>query len=60
MVTKELSEKLNKRGLGYIWDDPKEKSADRMCRFKERRDDIERHNLFADIRDKRSLIFIVI
>jgi hypothetical protein len=53
MVTKELSEELNKRGLGYIWHDPKEKSMGRMDKFKERCSDAECRNLFADFRDKR-------
>jgi hypothetical protein len=43
--------------LGYIQHDPKENSVGRMCKFKERCSDAERHNIFADITDKTSLIF---
>jgi hypothetical protein len=48
-----VSEEFNKRGLGCICHDPKENSAGRMCKFKERCSDTECHNLFADIRAKR-------
>jgi hypothetical protein len=51
---KELSEKLNKRGFGCIWH---KISAGKMRKLKERRSDTECHNLFTDIRDKRSLVF---
>jgi hypothetical protein len=44
--------------LGYIWQDPQEKRVRRICKtIKERCNDTERHNLLANTRDKRSLIF---
>jgi hypothetical protein len=48
MLSKELSEELNKRGFRYIWHNPKEDSVGRMCKFKERHSDTE-YNPFADI-----------
>jgi hypothetical protein len=39
MVTKELSEELNKREFGCIWHDPKENSEGRRCKFKGRYSD---------------------
>jgi hypothetical protein len=32
MVARELSEELNKRGMGYIWHDPKENGEGMMCK----------------------------
>jgi hypothetical protein len=53
-----LSEDLNKIGLGYIWEDPKENSASRICkRIKERCNNIQRQNLFANTRENMALIF---
>jgi hypothetical protein len=57
-LAKKLSEELNKMGLEYIWVDPKENSVSRICKqIKERCSDTKRQNLFANIREKRSLIF---
>jgi hypothetical protein len=40
---KKLSDELNKIGLEYIWQDPKENSVSRICKqIKERCNDIER------------------
>jgi hypothetical protein len=55
---KKLSEELNKIGLGYIWHDPKENSVSRTCKqIKERCNDTERQNLFANISEDMSFIF---
>jgi hypothetical protein len=57
-----LSEESNKIELRCIWQDPKENSVSRNCiTVKERCSDIERYrmilNLYANMREKRSLIF---
>jgi hypothetical protein len=53
-----LSEELGNLGLGYFLQDPRENSAGRTCKkIKLSCSDIERQNLFANMREKRSLVF---
>jgi hypothetical protein len=52
-----LSEQLGKRGLGYVWHDVSVNTVSGICKkIKERCSDIERQNLFAKIKEKRSLM----
>ncbi|KDR17814.1 hypothetical protein L798_08243 [Zootermopsis nevadensis] len=53
---KGVKEELDKLGLGYIWQDPQGRSVGRTWEIlKERCNAIERQNVFAKIREKRSL-----
>jgi hypothetical protein len=53
-----LNEQLSKIGLGYIWRDLSMNTVSGICKkIKERCNDIELQNLFAKIKEKRSLIF---
>jgi hypothetical protein len=54
---RKLSEHLSKIGLGYIWQDLRVNTVSGICKkIKQRYNDIERQNLFANIKEKRSLI----
>jgi hypothetical protein len=55
---KKLSEQLSKIGQGKIWQDLWANAVSGKCKkIKERCNDMERQNLFANIKEKRSLIF---
>jgi hypothetical protein len=55
---KKLSKQLSKLGLGYIWQDLRVNTVSGICKkIKERCNDIERENMFANIKEKMSLIF---
>jgi hypothetical protein len=55
---KKLEKELNKVGLGHILQNPTENRRGRRCKeIKEKCHDIERQNVFAKLKEKRSLIF---
>jgi hypothetical protein len=55
---KKLSEQLSKVRQRYIWQDLRVNTVTGICKkIKERCNDIEQQNLFANIKEKRSLIF---
>jgi hypothetical protein len=55
---KKLRKQLSKIGLGYIWQDLRVNTVNGICKkIKERCNDIEWQNLFANTKEKRSLIF---
>jgi hypothetical protein len=55
---RKLSKQLSKIGLGYIWQDLRMNTVCGISiEIKERRNDTKRQNLFANIKEKRSLIF---
>jgi hypothetical protein len=55
---KKLSEQISKIGSGYIWQDLRVNTVSGICKkIKARCNDIERRNLFVNIKEKRSLIF---
>jgi hypothetical protein len=51
---KPLSEKFGKRGLEYIWHDPKENDVGNIHNSKGRCSVTERQNLFENIRKKKT------
>jgi hypothetical protein len=53
-----LENELNKIGLGHIWWNPNENQRGTISKeVKERCNNIERQNFFANLSDKRSLIY---
>jgi hypothetical protein len=55
---KKLEKELNQIGLGHIWRNPTENQRGTVCKeVKERCNDIERQIFFANLSEKRSLIF---
>jgi hypothetical protein len=55
---KKLEKELNKTGLGHIWWNTTKNQRGTVCKeVKERCNDIERQNFFANLEEKQSLIF---
>jgi hypothetical protein len=48
---------FKKDSLRYVWHNPKDNSEGEICKFKGTNSGTEYRNPFADISDKRSLIF---